>query len=337
MQCVACSNKASNKKDGISFHVFPKEQYLREKWESLIPLEGWKATNSSKLCSIHFTQDDFERSSPFRVYLKKGAIPCKFDVAYLNKKAKKSKNFKQTNTDTKKNEHSTNNGTNQKAQDLIDLVANADESDVNPQPKVVNPINQVHCDTVQPEIVVDKEIGKNSTENYNNKCTIKVADYANLKKINDLSSKLSSKEDQLRNARKTIKILHQSKRRLQKRVTSLKSVVKSLNERNCVQDEFCHLLKDTTNPATRLLQRQADKVENPQTKKVYDEGVRSFAISLNFISPKAYKYVRNTFKSCLPHPRTLLRWYETINGNSELNNGKREFSINKSSTLWRAS
>lgn len=42
--------------------------------------------------------------------------------------------------------------------------------------------------------------------------------------------------------------------------------------------------------------------------------IRRFAFTLNFYSPKAYDYVRNTFSQYLPAARTLRGWYSAING-----------------------
>lgn len=46
----------------------------------------------------------------------------------------------------------------------------------------------------------------------------------------------------------------------------------------------------------------------------YSPELRCFALTLNFYSPIAYKYVRKTFGTCLPHPRTLSKWYSHIDG-----------------------
>lgn len=37
-------------------------------------------------------------------------------------------------------------------------------------------------------------------------------------------------------------------------------------------------------------------------------------MTLHFYSPKAYEYVRNKFNKSLPHPVTISKWYQTING-----------------------
>lgn len=50
------------------------------------------------------------------------------------------------------------------------------------------------------------------------------------------------------------------------------------------------------------------------SKGKYPPVLRSFALTLHFFSPKAYEYVRRTFYTCLPHPRTLQKWYEKTEG-----------------------
>jgi len=47
-------------------------------------------------------------------------------------------------------------------------------------------------------------------------------------------------------------------------------------------------------------------------KNHYPPELRSFALTLNFYSAKAYSYVRKTFNNALPHPRTIQKWYESV-------------------------
>lgn len=44
----------------------------------------------------------------------------------------------------------------------------------------------------------------------------------------------------------------------------------------------------------------------------YTPTLRKFALTLNYYSPAAYKYVRSVYNNVLPHTRTLSRWYGTI-------------------------
>lgn len=46
----------------------------------------------------------------------------------------------------------------------------------------------------------------------------------------------------------------------------------------------------------------------------YPPNVRSFALTVNFYSPRAYDFLRQTFKNKLPHQRTLQKWYESVDG-----------------------
>ena len=47
---------------------------------------------------------------------------------------------------------------------------------------------------------------------------------------------------------------------------------------------------------------------------LYSPQLRSFALTLHFYSPHAYKYVRKMFDTCLPHPRTIEKWYSSFDG-----------------------
>lgn len=64
-----------------------------------------------------------------------------------------------------------------------------------------------------------------------------------------------------------------------------------------------------------LIKRQLKKSKSGKLSRAkYSPELRCFALTLNFYSPKAYKYVRKTFGTCLPAPRTLTKWYSNIDG-----------------------
>lgn len=46
----------------------------------------------------------------------------------------------------------------------------------------------------------------------------------------------------------------------------------------------------------------------------YSTELRTFALTLHFYSPKAYKYVRNTWGKLLPSISTLKQWYRVVDG-----------------------
>lgn len=43
----------------------------------------------------------------------------------------------------------------------------------------------------------------------------------------------------------------------------------------------------------------------------YPPSLRAFCMTLHFISPKAYDYVRNKFGKNIPHPETIREWYRS--------------------------
>lgn len=50
----------------------------------------------------------------------------------------------------------------------------------------------------------------------------------------------------------------------------------------------------------------------------YSERLRSFALTLNYYSPRAYEYLRNTCNNHLPSVSTLRSWYSSIDGSPGL-------------------
>ena len=61
-RCIVagCSNKT---KDGVSLHVFPKDENLRRIWTSKVKLTrgNWKGpSDTSVICSAHFEDSDFD-------------------------------------------------------------------------------------------------------------------------------------------------------------------------------------------------------------------------------------------------------------------------------------
>jgi hypothetical protein len=106
-KCVAygCKSgyKSDNRKD-VTFHSFPKDPEVCSKWLRAIPRKDFQPSKHSRMCSLHFTDDDFvvERTDKqdrrrrknaashlVNRYLKKDAVPSVFPNApsYLSSPA----------------------------------------------------------------------------------------------------------------------------------------------------------------------------------------------------------------------------------------------------------
>jgi hypothetical protein len=119
----------------------------------------------------------------------------------------------------------------------------------------------------------------------------------------------------LESKNRKIRKLQDKNRYLKKKVDTLKELLTNLEEKSFINKEEKMVLSKIGVTEKELLVRQmkkSDESKLPRTK--YSSELRSFALTLHFYSPKAYKYVRKVFGTCLPHPRTLSKWYSNING-----------------------
>lgn len=124
--------------------------------------------------------------------------------------------------------------------------------------------------------------------------------------------------------------------RLKKKIVSLQNIVKELRKTKAVTESGLASLQNIaeldisqflTRFAQNTLKKRSMTFSRKKTllkgkqhsmnvnvrKSKYPPALRSFAITLYFYSPKAYKYVRSKFCNALPDPRTLRSWYSSVN------------------------
>jgi hypothetical protein len=110
--------------------------------------------------------------------------------------------------------------------------------------------------------------------------------------------------------KRKLKLSQQKVRRLKKRNTSLKGIVKQLKERNLIfsaceemlQRNFCEV-------PVALFKRMSS---NSGKGCKYSPELKSFALTLQLYSAKAYDFVRKTFNLALPHPVQIRKWYTKV-------------------------
>lgn len=113
---------------------------------------------------------------------------------------------------------------------------------------------------------------------------------------------------------KKIRKLQHLNWRQKKRLKNLQDLVKTLQNRNLLCDEDGAIITQNFGNNTELFRRLLLKNKSKSVPRKYSQNLRSFALTLNFFSPKAYNYVRDRFLCSLPHPKTLSKWYSTIDG-----------------------
>lgn len=127
-----------------------------------------------------------------------------------------------------------------------------------------------------------------------------------------LKRKLSESEKREVTARKKIRRIRYENAKLQKRQASLQKIVEELQSKNLISGDISQELQTAGKGVEQLFTRIVSKARNLKVTKTYPPELRAFAITLDFYSPKAYDYVKKTFGGCLPHRKTIYKWYSKV-------------------------
>ncbi|KAG5861513.1 hypothetical protein JTB14_035942 [Gonioctena quinquepunctata] len=73
--CSSRNNVDKKESTGISFHRFPKDPAINAIWVEFVNRDVWKPKKYSVLCSKHFSEPNFDRSSKCYERLNKNAVP----------------------------------------------------------------------------------------------------------------------------------------------------------------------------------------------------------------------------------------------------------------------
>ena len=99
----------------------------------------------------------------------------------------------------------------------------------------------------------------------------------------------------------------------------MQAVIKDIEDQNLISPACAEVLEKTfSGVPLGILQRILKKGQGKAGHE-YDVELRSFALTLNYYSSKAYNYVRETFDLCLPHPSTIRSWYTGVDGQPGFN------------------
>ena len=93
----------------------------------------------------------------------------------------------------------------------------------------------------------------------------------------------------------------------------------SLKKENLLQTEQLDVLQNLGTFNKQLLKRQINKINKTPMPKKYTADLRTFALTLHYYSPRAYAFVRKKFDTCLPHPKTICKWYKSVYGEPGFN------------------
>ena len=116
---------------------------------------------------------------------------------------------------------------------------------------------------------------------------------------------------QLKKLKEKLRLEKQKTRRLKTKVNNLKELISGLKEKKLITENHATILNSKFSGVTQDLFNRIKNVKKGKGRK-YSPLLRSFALTLQFYSTKAYNFVRRTFNLALPHQRQIRKWYSHI-------------------------
>ncbi|KMQ82281.1 thap domain-containing protein 9-like protein, partial [Lasius niger] len=104
-------------------------------------------------------------------------------------------------------------------------------------------------------------------------------------------------------------------RRLEKKVVSLTLLMKHLQDQKLLSEDAAELLENTVSETERQIIKRHLKGKK---RGAFPSELKTFAVTLQFYSTKAYEYVRKTFLNILLHPQTIRKWYSSVEEKPEI-------------------
>ena len=137
--------------------------------------------------------------------------------------------------------------------------------------------------------------------------------------VNPITENITKMQEKLRKSNKKIETLkrklktsQQRSRRLKKKVFSLKEVVHELRKKDLISTDCEHMLNQTFTGLPLAITKRMVSKKKSQKGCAYSPELKSFALTLQFYSAKAYSFVRKTFNLALPSQSQIRRWYSKV-------------------------
>ena len=126
-----------------------------------------------------------------------------------------------------------------------------------------------------------------------------------------LEEMLKKREKKIQELKNKLRVEKQKTKRLKSKITTLNDIIKSLKDRKLITSNHEELLKSKFSDVAEELINRVKKVKKGKGRK-YSPLLKSFVITLQFYSTKAYNFVRKTFSLALPHHRQIRKWYSKV-------------------------
>ncbi|KAG5869148.1 hypothetical protein JTB14_031129 [Gonioctena quinquepunctata] len=132
------------------------------------------------------------------------------------------------------------------------------------------------------------------------------------------SQKKKLRQLKVKKIQKRLRANRSKTKRLKKKISNMGQIISDLRKRKLVSENALDVLEISCSKVSVSIMRKA--LRNAETLKKgkklprdkIPEEIRSFALTLQFYSSKAYTYVRNTFDLALPSLSTMRSWMSNV-------------------------
>ncbi|KAK3872733.1 hypothetical protein Pcinc_022203 [Petrolisthes cinctipes] len=253
-----CHNRTDNyKRDGKSFHKFPKDPKLRRKWIHSLRLENFTPTAHTVVCGDHFEDICLNRTGQ-TTRLREGSIPSIFDFpAHLLKKIKPRKPPPQRSCPASTSIIDALQPDADKEYDITvdhNYVSSPCSVTVRDKIKPRKPPPQRSCpastsviDALQPDADKEYEVTittKEPTCNlaFNKASNIVILDHNYVSSPCQLKRKLDLLIDEMKATKRKLRTVQRRAQRQKKKNVSLMDIVKNLQETKLISDSCSNVL-----------------------------------------------------------------------------------------------
>lgn len=129
-----------------------------------------------------------------------------------------------------------------------------------------------------------------------------------------LENMIKKQKLRLAKLKESLRLEKQKTKRLKLKISTLTELIKGLKDKKLITSNHEEILNGKFSDVSDELINRMKKVKKGNGRK-YSPLLKSFALTLQFYSTKAYNFVRKTFGLALPHQRHIRKWYSKIPAN----------------------
>ncbi|XP_003240448.1 THAP domain-containing protein 2-like [Acyrthosiphon pisum] len=274
-----CPNKKVTG-SGIHFFSFPKDDDLKKLWLKSIKLKYGVQTQHSRVCSDHFTKNDFKTIVGGRnhILLKNDAVPTIFIAKRTTEKINDGIRIASNENPTSSHAIDTN-------IQLVDSAMLLEENSIDVQHEDAHIVEKSEVATCKRP---KRKLTYGLVETENNISPSR-SSYTLPKRGRPTTKSPATPRKTL--IKSKVKILQQKVRRLKTKIKTLNDVLEELKKKGLIENDPCDLIENEFEGIQlEILKNELTNKKRKPTGCRYSDEIKKFALTLHYYSPKAYKF-----------------------------------------------